>query len=142
MNSNNKILIAAGIITLGLAVSSCKKDQDWSTDASHNRAFSVKDDISVDQADTSAEIIFKTRTTGTYTIELATDTLYDDIEEGTAAGSQTLKTDFTSNKEIHATSCVLRDARRWVFPPQWEDPLCQHTTFGHSGPRARPPGRS
>lgn len=103
MNSNNKILIAAGIITLGLAVSSCKKDQDWSTDASHNRAFSVKDDISVDQADTSAEIIFKTRTTGTYTIELATDTLYDDIEEGTAAGSQTLKTDFTSNKEIHAT---------------------------------------
>ena len=74
MNSNNKILIAAGIITLGLAVSSCKKDQDWSTDASHNRAFSVKDDISVDQADTSAEIIFKTRTTGTYTIELAQGT--------------------------------------------------------------------
>ena len=65
MNINNKYLIAAGAITLALAVTSCKDDQDWSTDAAYNRAFSVKDDISVDQYDTYADIVFKTRTTGT-----------------------------------------------------------------------------
>ena len=103
MNIINKYLIAAGAITLSLAVTSCKEDQDWSTDAAYNRAFSVKDDISVDQADTSADIIFKTRTAGTYTIELATDTLNDAIEEGAAAGSQVFKQECSSNKEVHAT---------------------------------------
>ena len=115
MNSNNKILIAAGIITLGLAVSSCKKDQDWSTDASYNRAFSVKDDISVDQADTSADIVFKTRTTGTYTIELATDTLNETVEEGAAAGSQVFKYDLTANKEVHATVNNLIGSTRYFL---------------------------
>lgn len=115
MNINNKILIAAGIITLGLAVSSCKKDQDWSTDASYNRAFSVKDDISVDQADTSADIVFKTRTTGTYTIELATDTLNETVEEGAAAGSQVFKYDLTANKEVHATVNNLIGSTRYFL---------------------------
>ena len=63
----------------------------------------MKDDISVDQYDTYADIVFKTRATGTYTIELATDTLNDAIEEGTAAGSRISHWDGTINKEVHTT---------------------------------------
>ena len=102
MKINNKYLIAAGVLTLGMAISSCKKDQDWSTDSAYNRTFGVKDDISVDQYDTYADIVFHSRANGTYTIELATDTLNDAIAEGTAAGSKTFKYEGAINKEVTA----------------------------------------
>lgn len=103
MKINNKYLIAVGVLTLGLAITSCTDGQDWSTNSAYNRTFGVKDDISVDQYDTYAEIVYKTRATGVYTIELATDTLYDAIEEGTAAGSRISHWDGTVNKEVTAT---------------------------------------
>ena len=115
MKLNNKYLMAAGLVSLAMVVTSCKKDQDWSTDAAYNRAFSVKDNISVNQADTSAEITFNTNTAGTYTIELATDTLYDDIAEGIAAGSSVHKADYAANKEMHVTVSNLIGSTRYFL---------------------------
>ena len=103
MNFINKYLISAGALMLGLAVTSCKQDQDWSTDASHNRTFGVKDNISVNEEDTQAEITFKTNAAGEYTIELANDTLYDEIAVGAAAGSKVYQETCSANKEVHAT---------------------------------------
>ena len=65
-----------------VALTSCTDDQDWSTDATHSRLFGVSSSISVDASENSAEITFKgVPNADSYTIELNTDSLYDDLAE-------------------------------------------------------------
>ena len=96
MKLNNTSLMIAGALLLGMTITACVEGQDWETDASHNRLFSVKEGISVDASENSAEIVFKSVPNADYyTIELSTDSLYDELAEGASAHSMV----FTTTKE-------------------------------------------
>lgn len=98
----NKVL---GVCVIGLLLTACRDGNDWSTDGSHKRLFGVADDISVTAEDTEAEITFKTVPNADhYTIELSTDSLYDDIAEGATAGSKVFNTTF---ENISSASVIM-----------------------------------
>lgn len=80
------VILAA---TLGMVVTSCTDDNDWSVDSAFDRIFGVfNDDLSVNEGDTYAEVVF-TGVSGAdhYVIEVSTDSLTDDIEMGGTEGS-------------------------------------------------------
>jgi len=79
------IMVAVSAVVLVL---SCTDDNDWSTDASHNRLFGVKSSsLSVetfDNSPTQATVTFDAydKNTEYYIIEISTDSLYDEIPMG------------------------------------------------------------
>ena len=103
MKFNNKFLNITGALLLGLTITSCVDDQDWSTDSSHSRLFSINDGISVNAEDTWAEITFKTNATAKYLVELSPDSLYDDIPEGSPAYSKLTEETIKSGREVQMT---------------------------------------
>lgn len=84
---NIKYIISLGVSMLltGFAATSCTDDNDWDTDDSTNRLFSVvESSLSVSPDETKATVKWtKTPNTEYYVIEISKDTLYNDIEMGT-----------------------------------------------------------
>ena len=74
---------------IGIAVTSCTDGNDWGTDSTHDRLFSLSSSkIEVEAADITAEVSFQRMPEiQYYIIELSTDTLYDDIPLGSTANS-------------------------------------------------------
>ena len=84
MKTLNKILGIAmtGLLSMGMA--SCVDGNDWDTDDSHSRLFSIEaDKITVETEDVSATVTFKTmQGVEHYIIEVSTDPLDDDTPMG------------------------------------------------------------
>jgi len=84
MKTLNKILGIAMTGLLCMGMTSCVDGNDWDTDDSHSRLFSVEaDKISVETEDVSATVTFKTmQGVEHYIIEVSTDPLDDDTPMG------------------------------------------------------------
>ena len=80
-------LSGAFMLLTAFATISCDDANDWTTDSSYNRLFSVPK-MSVSANATDAELTWST-TPGTeyYIIEISLDSLYDDVAMGTGKGS-------------------------------------------------------
>ena len=89
----------------GVTLVSCSDTNDWDTDGSFARLFSVANgDITVEAEDTYATITIDGReNTQYYVLEISTDTLYDDIPLGGTAHSMV----FGTNKEITPGKTVV-----------------------------------
>ena len=77
----NKVL---GLGFIALCLAGCTDGNDWSTDASKSRMFSVSgNDISIVRYMTELDITFTpVKGAEAYTLEISRDTLYDEIEVG------------------------------------------------------------
>ncbi len=89
MKTFKRIYCYTMALALSLFVVSCTDDNDWSTDSSHDRLFSVANDaLDVTEGDTWAEVEFEGyRGTEYYIIEVSTDSLTDEIGMGESEGS-------------------------------------------------------
>lgn len=80
----NIIKTSAMMMTGAIALTSCTDDNDWGIDSAFDRLFGTQN-ISVDAADTHAEITFDTNSEAqAYVIELNTDSLYEDEVNATS----------------------------------------------------------
>lgn len=84
MKTINKVLniAMAGMLTIGMV--SCTDGNDWDVDGSYSRLFAIDPaNISIEQEDVQATVTFSTMQGAEYyIIEVATDSLYDDIPMG------------------------------------------------------------
>ena len=109
----NKVL-GLGIIALG--ITACTDGNDWSTDASKSRMFSVSsNDISIVRYMTELDITFTpVKGAEAYTLEISRDTLYDEIEEGATATSQVIYLTPAEAKDTIRVKDLKKDTRYYV----------------------------
>ncbi len=107
MKTIKSIYAVSMLLAGGMMLASCSDTNDWDTDGSYSRLFSMaSNDISVEAEDTYATISFDgIKSTQYYVIELSTDTLYDDIPLGGTAHSRV----FGQSKEITSGKAVVVD---------------------------------
>ena len=84
MKTINKIFSVALTLALGVSVSSCTDENDWSVDSAFDRLFGVSaDGISVETTATNATVTFKPMEGAEYyLIEISKDSLYDEVAMG------------------------------------------------------------
>lgn len=109
----NKVL---GLGIFALCLTACTDGNDWSTDASKSRMFSVSsNDISIVRYMTELDITFPTvKGAEAYTLEISRDTLYDEIEEGATATSQVLRLTPAEVKDTIRIKDLKKDTRYYV----------------------------
>lgn len=102
------------MLLAALATTSCDDTNDWSTDASYNRLFSVPK-MSVSANATDAELTWTT-TPGTeyYLIEVSLDTLYDDIAMGSGKGSIIYGEDKSITKSPYTLEGLYSDSKYFI----------------------------
>lgn len=105
MKTIKSIFAVSMLLAGGMTLVSCSDTNDWDTDGSYSRLFSMaSDDIKVEAEDTYATISFAgIKNTQYYVIELSTDTLYDDIPLGGTDHSRV----FGQNKDITPGKAVI-----------------------------------
>ena len=129
MNTTSKIkyLSAVGAMALAAAFTSCEESNDWDTDSSYARLFSVTK-LSVTAEATEAEVTFgKIPGTEYYIIQVSEDTMANDIEpqiqmtfgaDGSITSSPYTLTDLNSTTRyflrIKACSDATADSR-WTY---------------------------
>lgn len=109
----NKVL---GLGAIALCLTACTDSNDWSTDASKSRMFSVSgNDISIVRYMTELDITFPpVKGAEAYTLEISRDTLYDEIEEGTTETSQVLQLTPAEAKDTIRIKNLKKDTRYYV----------------------------
>ena len=106
MKTINKIFSVALTLALGVSVSSCTDENDWSVDSAFDRLFGVSaDGISVETTATNATVTFKPMEGAEYyLIEISKDSLYDEVAMG---GPNALV--FGQEKDIVKSPVVLEN---------------------------------
>ena len=109
----NKVL---GLGFIALCLAGCTDGNDWSTDASKSRMFSVSgNDISIVRYMTELDITFTpVKGAEAYTLEISRDTLYDEIEEGATETSQVLHLTPAEAKDTIRIKDLKKDTRYYV----------------------------
>jgi len=116
MNKVRNISYMALSLLMGAAVTSCRDVNDWDTDGSAPRLFSVNGSkITVEAEDTYAQVTF----TGVpdvsyYIIEVSQDSLYDDIQQGGTASSIVFGTDKSITKSPVTLTDLAGDSKYFL----------------------------
>lgn len=101
---------------LSLGMASCTDGNDWDVDNSLSRLFGVNaDKISVETTISTAKVTFiPVPETEHYIMEVATDSLYDDIEMGTAANSIVFGEDGSITKSPATLENLMGDTKYYL----------------------------
>ena len=114
--SKLKYIALSGALMLLTAfiATSCDDANDWTTDSSYNRLFSVPK-MSVSANATDAELTWTT-TPGTeyYVIEVSLDSLYDDITMGSGKGSIIYGEDKSITKSPYTLEGLYSDSKYFI----------------------------
>ena len=107
-------LSGAFMLLTAFATISCDDANDWTTDSSYNRLFSVPN-MSVSANATDAELTWST-TPGTeyYIIEISLDSLYDDVAMGTGKGSIIYGEDKSITKSPYTLEGLYSDSKYFI----------------------------
>ena len=111
-----KYMACSGVLLLltVFATVSCDDANDWGTDSSYNRLFSVPK-MSVSANATDAELTWTT-TPGTeyYLIEVSLDSLYDDIAMGSSKGAIIYGEDKSITKSPYTLEGLYSDSKYFI----------------------------
>ena len=107
-------LSGALMLLTAFATISCDDANDWTTDSSYNRLFSVPK-MSVSANATDAELTWST-TPGTeyYIIEISLDSLYDDVAMGSSKGSIIYGEDKSITKSPYTLEGLYSDSKYFI----------------------------